>query len=80
MRVECHVYRVAGGVERRAKRIANDLKYTAIARLNRPIQNFMMPRQQGHHFIWMLLCEFGASFDVGEEEGDGAGGEVGGHN
>jgi hypothetical protein len=43
---------------------------------NRPVQNLIMPRKQGGHFVRMFLREFCTAFDVGEEEGDSAGGNA----
>jgi hypothetical protein len=36
----------------------------------------MVARQQEGHRLGMLLCDFGATFDVGEEERDSAGGQI----
>jgi hypothetical protein len=43
--------------------------------LNGLFQDFVMSRKQGKYGIRILLCQFGAALDVGEEEGDGARGE-----
>ena len=66
---------VTGGVEGHREGITHNLKDISIMRLNRLIQNLMMPRQKSGHFARMFLCEFGAAFDIGEEESDSAGGE-----
>ena len=66
---------VTGGVEGHREGITHDLKDASIMRLNRLIQNLMMPRQKSGHFVRMFLREFGRALDVCEEEGDRAGGE-----
>jgi hypothetical protein len=58
-------------VERRAKCVAYNLKDISIAGLNGLAQNLMVTREQGRHRIRILLCDFGAAFDVGEEESNG---------
>ena len=57
---------------RHTKCVANNLKDVSILRLSSLILYFMMPRQQSRHRIWILLCEFGAAFNVRKEEGDSA--------
>jgi hypothetical protein len=66
LRVQCGIQRLAGMMERRSKRIAHQLKDISLIRLNGLIENLMMPRKQSRHFIRMLLCEFGAAFDIRE--------------
>lgn len=59
---------VAGRVECCRKGIAHDLKDEAIVRLNRLVQDFVVPREQSWHRIGILLCQFGAAFDIGEKK------------
>ena len=72
--IERGVERIAGRVERGAKGIADDLEDMAVVRLDRFMQNRMMAREEGGQFGRILLRQRGAALDVGEEEGDGAGG------
>jgi hypothetical protein len=53
-------------VKRGGELITNHLKDIPVMTLNRLIQNFMMPREQSGHSIRVLLCKFGAAFDVSE--------------
>ena len=43
-------------------------------RSDRLMQNGMMPRQQSRQRIRILLRQIRAAFDIGEQEGDRAGG------
>ena len=61
---------ITGGVERRGKRIAYHLEDISVISFNCLMQDLIMSRQKHRHLIWMLLCQFGAAFDVGEEEGN----------
>ena len=36
------------------------------------VQDFIVPRRQGRHFVRIFLRQIRASFDVGKEEGNGA--------
>jgi hypothetical protein len=65
--------RIACRVERRAERIAGDLKDVSVVHLDRLMQNGMMPREEGGQFGRELLRQRGAALDVREEESDGAG-------
>lgn len=66
---------VTGGVGGHREGITHNLKDISIMRLNRLVQNFMMPRQKSGHCARIVLRELGRALDVCEEEGDGAGGE-----
>lgn len=44
--------------------------------LNAPVQNFMVPRKQRGHFLWILLCQFRAAFNIREKESNGARWEI----
>ena len=70
--VQRSIQRVAGGVESRGKRIPNNLKDIAVIRLNGLIQNLMVPRKQRRQRVRILLRQFSAAFDIGEEKCDGA--------
>ena len=65
---------VACSVECRTESIAYDLKDIAVVGFDRATQNSMVPRPRGFPRVRIFLREFRTAFDVGEEEGDGAGG------
>ena len=73
LRFEHGIQCVNGIVKRDGERIPDNSKAVAVVRLNRLIQDLMMPRQQARHVAGIFLREFGAAFDVSEEEGDRAG-------
>jgi hypothetical protein len=55
---------IVGGMERRTKLIADDLKDIASVRLDRLAQDLMVPCEKRRHGIWMLLGQLCAAFDV----------------
>jgi hypothetical protein len=57
--------------------IANDLEDEAVMFVDRVAQDGVLPREQGGQLIGIMLRQFSAAFDVGEEKGDGASGKVG---
>jgi hypothetical protein len=63
-------------MERGAKGISNGLENMPMMRSNGLIQDLMMACEQGWHRVGIFLREPCAAFDVGEEEGDGAGGKI----
>ncbi len=44
--------------------------------VDRVAQDGVLPREQGGQLIGIMLRQFSAAFDVGEEKGDGAAGGV----
>ncbi len=76
LRFQRGIQRVAGGVECGGKRVADDLENIAVMCFNHLMQDLIMARQKNRHGVWILLRQFRAAFDVGEEEGDGARGKV----
>ena len=73
LRIDRGIQRVFGRVERSGKRITYHLEDIAVISFNGLVQNLVMSRQKHRHLIWMLLCQFGAAFDVGKEKSNGAG-------
>jgi hypothetical protein len=62
-------------MKRDTKRVANNLKDITIVRIHRRLQDGVVPLAQRFPLIGILLRELGTTFDVREEEGDGAGGK-----
>ena len=65
-----------GGGECHAKRIPDDLENVAVVRLHGGLQDGMMAQAQRFPGLAVCLGELCAAFDIGEEEGDRAGGEI----
>jgi hypothetical protein len=59
-------------MERYAKGIANDLKDIAMVCLTGRLQNGVVACPQGFPPIGVLLREFGAAFNICEDESNGA--------
>ena len=73
----CSRQRIGRGGECDTERIADDLKDVAPVRLDGFAQDGVMALARRFPLGGMRLREFGAAFDVGEEEGDGASGRRG---
>ena len=70
-----------GGREGGLDRIANGLEVNASVRLDGGIEQDEVAVDSGRHRVTVLLPALGTAFDVREEEGDGAGGQIGhGHS
>jgi hypothetical protein len=63
-----------------AEGVPDDLEDMAIVCLNGGAQNGVMACPQRLPGITLFLGEFGAALDVGEQEGDGAGGKIRAHS
>jgi hypothetical protein len=75
LRLDGSAYCISRGVECYAECIANDLKDISVVRIHRGLQDGMMAFAQNLPFIGMFLSEFCTALDIGEKEGDSAGGE-----
>ena len=59
--------------ERREHSVARRLEYAPAADLDGAAQDLVVARQRGGHRVALALPESRAAFDVGEQEGHGAG-------
>jgi len=72
---ECGFEGIIRRVERRTEGITDDLEDVAVLRLDRFAQNCVMVCEEGWQLGGELLRQRGAAFNVGEQKGDGAGGQ-----
>jgi hypothetical protein len=77
LRVESGCYRIWSSREGSLDAIPDDLEYNAIVRRNTFAQQLKVVLDRTCHCCPVALPERGTPLDVGEEEGDGAGGQVG---
>jgi hypothetical protein len=69
--------RIGSGREGRLHRIADHFEERAVVRLGGRPQQGQMACDSGYHRHLVPLPQRATALDVGEEEGDGAGGEIG---
>jgi len=79
LRLEGGIERLFCGVEGRAERIPDHLKDVTLVSFYGSPQDVVVALAQRLPTSALLARQLGAAFDIGEEEGDGAGGERCGH-
>src|SRR5829696_7896449 len=70
LRIECGAQCITGRVERRGKRIPDNLKNISILGFDSPLQDLTMPREQRRQHVRKSLREYGTAFDICKKKGN----------